>query len=767
MAREVDVRLVAPMDTGLRRERELGQEAERLSAALPGEHEIRLDRFDPATGNPAVVASVGAPQETARYVERALEHVQGIGQALGLAATQTPEFAADPQVQRTSDDARAVNLQQLYKGLPIYDATVTVVFGPTGAIDTTFGAAVTIDDTRDATPALSVEDAVRAAARHVAEPEDAGVDQFGQPLGHPGIDLGDWEPRVTASFADPRRSTVLESGPFGAAIKASLTWLMVGQQLRLAWEVELAMPGYTGLYRTLVDAKSAEILLSVQQISTIAARGNVYRVDPGIEPRRISEFPVATAEYGLPSSLPPDPWLEADSTVGNSVAAQVEETGRTYRASAAGEAVYFDPPAESDDQKLLNLFFFNALLHDVFYALGFSEREGNFQRDNFGRGGAGNDRVDARVYPGPVWGTASMSTPIDGSSPVMKMGLVGSTGRHTALDSGVVFHEYTHGVTNRLVGGRVNTRSLEAPQSRGMGEGWSDYIACTLNQSNVVGAWVVGRSQGIRSHAYDDAYPRTFADIANFTDEHDVGEVWAATLLALNRALGVQLVLQLVIDALKLTPANPSFLDARDAILLGLRNAQTAGRLNEQEYRAAYSGAWRVFARFGMGPGARTTGAFLGGIVADFSTPPDIIPTPTPEPTPKPAPEPVPKGTVEVANELRLPIPDGDPSGVRDTLDVNASGQVKRLEVSVDIEHSYIGDLRVVLVAPDGRRVLLHDRAGAAKQNLAKTYTSDKHAGLRALLGIRAAGNWRLWVGDLTRDDSGSLRRWSLRFRLE
>src|SRR5438128_1637151 len=130
MGREVDVRRVAPSDTGLERERELIRQAERSSAALPGEHEIRVERLDPATGNPAVIASVGAPAEAGRYVERALEHVQSIDQALGLAAAQTPEFRADPEVQRTSDDARAVSLQQLYKGLPIYDAAVTVVFGP-------------------------------------------------------------------------------------------------------------------------------------------------------------------------------------------------------------------------------------------------------------------------------------------------------------------------------------------------------------------------------------------------------------------------------------------------------------------------------------------------------------------------------------------------------------------------------------------------------------------------------------------------------------
>src|SRR6185436_967023 len=106
-----------------------------------------------------------------------------------------------------------------------------------------------------------------------------------------------------------------------------------------------------------------------------------------------------------------------------------------------------------DDQKVLNIFYYNCVMHDFFYLLGFREADGNFQQNNLGRGGIASDHVDARAHPGPVFGTANMSTPIDGLRRVMNMGLVSSTNRHTAFDSSVVFPEFTHGVTNRLVGG--------------------------------------------------------------------------------------------------------------------------------------------------------------------------------------------------------------------------------------------------------------------------------------------------------------------------
>jgi extracellular elastinolytic metalloproteinase len=772
MAREVDVRQEAATEEAPEREAELVEHAERVSEQLPGDHEVRVERVDPVTGNPAVVASVDAPAEIGNYVQRALDHVQSIGDTLGLAAGQAPEFAPDPQVQETTTGARAVNLQQLYKGIPIYDAARTVVFSADGAIDQTLGTTVTIADDRPVSPSISVREAVKRAGEYVATPdedEQNAVDQFGEPLRHPKVDLKKWEPTAIASFNDdPQRKTVFEAGPFGDEIKADLIWFPVGNKLRLAWEVLVALPEYAGFYRTLVDANSGDILLCVQQISRVAARGNVFRSDPG-QARQMVDFPPPLAEHGipLPAGLPqgfPDTWVEASSAAGNCAYAHAGDSGPTYQGNAGNGTIVFDPDPDSDDQKILNVFYFNCMLHDAFYLLGFTERDGNFQRDNLGRGGLAGDRVDARVYPGPVWGTASMGTPVDGSSPVMKMGLVTRTDRHTGVDASVVFHEFTHGVTNRLVGGPANARALEAPQSAGMGEGWSDYIACTFLGTDVVGSWVVNNLAGIRSAPYDANYPLTFADIAGITDEHDVGEVWAATLLELNRRIGTGVALQLVVDALKLTPANPSFLDARDAILTALRNRRDAGRMSGAEYAAAYNGAWAVFARFGLGPNARSNGAFLTGINADFNAPPHIQPPPGEEPPPTEDPT---NGKVELAVEPRVAIPDRDARGITNSLTVDSSGRVKKVSVSVDIAHTYIGDLRVSLVGPRGGEAVLHNRAGASTDNLVRTYASDDVATLGRLTGASARGDWTLKVADLASRDTGTLRAWGLSLELE
>jgi extracellular elastinolytic metalloproteinase len=129
-------------------------------------------------------------------------------------------------------------------------------------------------------------------------------------------------------------------------------------------------------------------------------------------------------------------------------------------------------------------------------------------------------------------------------------------------------------VTNRLVGGPVNVEALEDPQSGGMGEGWGDYVACTITNGTVVGAWVVNQPGGIRGFPYDSNFPDNFGDLGTgrYDEVHNTGEIWCATLLEMNRKVGAKLGVQLVVDALKLSPANPSFLDMRDAILAALDN---------------------------------------------------------------------------------------------------------------------------------------------------------------------------------------------------
>ncbi|TVT72102.1 MAG: S8 family serine peptidase [Denitromonas halophila] len=109
-----------------------------------------------------------------------------------------------------------------------------------------------------------------------------------------------------------------------------------------------------------------------------------------------------------------------------------------------------------------------------------------------------------------------------------------------------------------------------------------------------------------------------------------------------------------------------------------------------------------------------------------------------------------------------IAIPDNRPGGIADTLQVDTVGQVSFVRVSVDIRHSYIGDLVVTLGAPSGHEVVLHERAGGGRDDLAATWEAATLPALRGFEGEDAAGAWTLSVRDEAAVDTGRLEEWSL-----
>lgn len=107
-------------------------------------------------------------------------------------------------------------------------------------------------------------------------------------------------------------------------------------------------------------------------------------------------------------------------------------------------------------------------------------------------------------------------------------------------------------------------------------------------------------------------------------------------------------------------------------------------------------------------------------------------------------------------------IPDNRPGGIVDTLEVASTGQVSFVRVAVDIRHSYIGDLVVTLAAPSGHEVVLHERAGGSRDDLAATWEAATLPALRGFEGEEAAGPWTLSVRDEAPADTGRLEEWSL-----
>ena len=112
-----------------------------------------------------------------------------------------------------------------------------------------------------------------------------------------------------------------------------------------------------------------------------------------------------------------------------------------------------------------------------------------------------------------------------------------------------------------------------------------------------------------------------------------------------------------------------------------------------------------------------------------------------------------------------LAIPDNRAIGVSSAINITQSGTVAQIKVSVDIEHTYIGDLRVVLTSPSGRSAVLHARLGGSADNLVATYDSASPGTLTSMVGQPMKGDWMLNVSDRARRDVGKLRSWRIEIR--
>jgi subtilisin-like proprotein convertase family protein/subtilisin family serine protease len=118
---------------------------------------------------------------------------------------------------------------------------------------------------------------------------------------------------------------------------------------------------------------------------------------------------------------------------------------------------------------------------------------------------------------------------------------------------------------------------------------------------------------------------------------------------------------------------------------------------------------------------------------------------------------------VQLEESVGVSIPDHDPNGIQRTLQTAESGQVRELEVTIDITHTYIGDLSVALLSPSGTSATLHHRAGRGTDNLIRTYTLATTPELQRLQGESIQGAWTLKVVDLEGSDVGKLNRWAMK----
>ncbi len=519
-----------------------------------------------------------------------------------------------------------LHFNQSVNGIDVYQGHVKVTLNAAGqVIQAGVGGLIPRLRITDE-PALSAREAILAAF------EFLGID--------PPSQLEPLPPRESrqAEFRNPageRRNPIL----------AELSiFPMTPETARLAYRIFLETREI-GAYEILIDARDGRLLIR-RGLTYTMGQARVWKKSPIAGGRELVDFPAGW--------LPPDGVV----TTGNNVDAYLStdatrspdsepppdiEDGRARSASQifdfpAAEGSTGVNPRDFQAAAVTNLFYLVNAAHDYFYDLGFTEQAGNFQTYNFDFGGKENDavRAEAQVQVN----NAFFSPSPDGMPGHIVMGIFGQgtekedDDRDASYSAQIVFHEYAHGVTSRIVGG-PSLICLDGTQAYALGEGWSDYFSVSYTDDPVQGAYLTANSErGIRRQSYE-GYTFTYEDLGNsgFSAPHPEGEIWAATLWDLRKELGRDTVDRLVMDGLKLTPCNPHMIDARDAVLTAMESDKT----NDAAARAA---AWNVFARHGMGYAA---GGFNGGEIgisngqmivkpegtvfnASFDLPPDLQP---------------------------------------------------------------------------------------------------------------------------------------------
>jgi hypothetical protein len=616
---------------------------------------------DPLTGSVrqlikldgALTAPTGAaPATTARTFAR--DHAT----ALGLDAQDVDALTVAEQ-ERSTSGLTVVRLAQQVGRIPSFDGGLRVAIDRAGRVISVAGAPRSdLPAGVPAAPALSAADALQRLM------DQTGVHRTGITVASTGRDA-----RHTTRFStgDVARLTL-----FGART-VHLAWHLTYQATSTRW------------YDAVVDATTGEVLYRANLVK-FATDASVYDNHPGA-PVGGSQVTFDLAPFLAPGAtrlIGPNVHAWADvnddnrAQAGEEVApgayAAVTDASRTSGACDPTHRCTWNHSPGTDwtvnkNQNVTQTFYYANKYHDHLAggAIGFTVASGNFE---------GSDPLDLNALDGAATGggapdidhinNANMATPPDGQSPRMQMYLFAHSTSPSATqnfrdvnggdDAAVLYHEYTHGLSSRLVTNHDGTQALNSPQAGAMGEAWSDWYAQDFLVRQGLQADAPGTDGDIDMGRYTDAIPHsirhqavdcavgsanatacpgnartpvggyTFGDfgrIAGGPQVHADGEIWAQTLWQLRQGLvakfgsdsaGSDAAERIITDAMRLSVPEPSFLDMRNAILAADLNY--AGGANRDLI-------WETFRSRGMGFYAAADDSSDTVPVEDFSAPPD------------------------------------------------------------------------------------------------------------------------------------------------
>ena len=396
----------------------------------------------------AIVAAAGCPAVATAQVgaadarDIALDHVRDNAGDLGTTRADVAELAVMSSYRSSHNRVTHVNVNQRHRGLEVFGAYATVNVAADGRVIFAGGNLVRGVKGGAGSARLDPPGAVKAAANG----------------------LGLREPRELRVLRRSARETVVSEGGISAEpIPARLGYQPTGDGLRLAWHVTIDDAADDHLWSATVDAATGKLLAkddwtdhdNLDQLAERVGRAEVATV---FQP----PFPVADGSsyraLGFPTESPNDGPRELISTPADSASSPFGwhdtngATGPEFTIARGnnvhayldqdddeapdfggdvdgGPGLDFDFEADLTqhaqayrEAAVANLFYANNVIHDVLWRYGFDDASGNFQVNNYGRGGTGGDHVRAEAQDGSGTNNANFNTPAaDGNPPRMQM----------------------------------------------------------------------------------------------------------------------------------------------------------------------------------------------------------------------------------------------------------------------------------------------------------------------------------------------------------
>jgi extracellular elastinolytic metalloproteinase len=633
--RHYDARAAQPRALTLDQSRAPAQASQSLSADVQELTALEVDEITGAVRSLSSERGFLSMPASGQPMAIAMDFLQRNLAALGLEASDLEGYTVSNVVFSKVTGATRIYLQQRYQGVPVYNAQLQVNVNRDGrviSVNNSFMAGVQ-RAARSLKPKLQMPAAVGEALKF-----------SGMKMPAPGV--------VSAGAGVLQRTRVANAGISLEPIDGSLMLLPVRPgEARLVWNFQIHTLDKQHMWDLTVDADTGQVWTRFDWVA-----GDQYRVYPRpVEsPNHTTPLPPADGRVLVTnpanSLASPFGWhdtngaagAESTLTTGNNVDAYTDiDANNTADANSrpnGGASLIFDlplnltqAPSAYRPAAVANLFYWNNIIHDVQYQYGFDEAAGNFQVNNYGRGGLGNDSVRAEAQDGAGTNNANFGTPADGQRPRMQMFIWTSPtpDRDGDLDASIVIHEYGHGISNRLVGGPANVSCLTNRQQAG--EGLSDWWALAYTarpgdtgpQSRGIGTYSLNQQtngRGIRTQPYSTNQAIntwTYASINGMAVPHGVGSVWAqgmwevywklvdahgfdSNLYNANGNAGNQRAMLYVNEGLKNTACNPTFTQIRDGII----QAAMDNHGGEDVCRM-----WEAFAAYGLGTNAVSGGA--------------------------------------------------------------------------------------------------------------------------------------------------------------